>query len=411
MGQTPRQRQGSPISLPVTYKKIGFLPVCALFRVKAMPADQPASTSFSRILVIATRQIGDVLLTTPLIHAARTRWPNARIDVLGLPGTLGLLRGNADVAELVEAPSGGGWAAQLVFAKRLWRCYDLALVTQHSDRAHLYGWLAAPLRAGLLPKRTSTSWWKRRLLTHAVTIAGDRGHVHTADEKLALIAPWRSEVDARVPVAVVPPAATALPPDIDQLLAKRFVVVQVPSMWRYKQWPVAHFSVLVEALLADGVQVVLTGSGSAGDREKVSALLPLAAPPRLIDAAGRLDLNQLTSLLARATLYIGPDTSVTHLAAAVRVPMVTVFGPTNPMRWGPLPERDASAPVYVKRDLAPQRAGRIVLMQGPGRASGDCVPCGRAGCDDHRESRSECLEGITPAAVIAEARRALAQAA
>ena len=140
-------------------------------------------------------------------------------------------------------------------------------------------------------------------------------------------------------------------------------------------------------------------------------MLSLAAPPRLIDAAGRLDLNQLAGLIAGAALYIGPDTSVTHLAAAVRVPMVTVFGPTNPMRWGPLPERNgAVAAGYVKRAVAPQRAGRIVLIQGPGRASGDCVPCGRAGCEDHRESASECLEAITPTAVIAESRRALAAA-
>ena len=371
----------------------------------------PLAASFNRILVIATRQIGDVLLTTPLIHAARTRWPNARIDVLGLPGTLGMLRGNADVAELLEAPSGGGIKVQWAFARQLWRRYDLALVTQHSDRAHLYGWLAAPLRAGLCPKRTSTSWWKRRLLVHAVTIAGDRGEVHTADEKLALLAPWRSEAESLRPVAVVPPASSPLPEDIARMLAPRFVVVQVPSMWRYKQWPVAHFRAVVGALLGDGLQVVLTGSGSPGDREKVGAVLSLAAPPRLIDAAGRLDLNQLAGLIAGAALYIGPDTSVTHLAAAVRVPMVTVFGPTNPMRWGPLPERNgAVAAGYVKRAVAPQRAGRVVLIQGPGRASGDCVPCGRAGCEDHRESASECLEAITPTAVIAEARRALAGA-
>ena len=64
---------------------------------------------FDRIIVICTRQIGDVLLTTPLIHAAKERWPEAAIDVLGFGGTLGMLRGNPDVAELIEVPAGSGW--------------------------------------------------------------------------------------------------------------------------------------------------------------------------------------------------------------------------------------------------------------------------------------------------------------
>src|SRR3954451_12650211 len=88
------------------------------------------------VLVVATRQIGDVLLTTPLIRAARELWPQARIDVLGFAGTLGMLRGNADVAELIEAPQRLGLGA-FAFARKLWRRYDLALVADAGDRAHL----------------------------------------------------------------------------------------------------------------------------------------------------------------------------------------------------------------------------------------------------------------------------------
>ena len=59
-----------------------------------------------RVLVILTRQIGDVLLSTPLIHAARQRWPQAQIDVLGFAGTLAVLRGNPDVSGFVEVHPG-----------------------------------------------------------------------------------------------------------------------------------------------------------------------------------------------------------------------------------------------------------------------------------------------------------------
>ncbi|MEO7338873.1 MAG: LPS core biosynthesis protein, partial [Caldimonas sp.] len=67
-----------------------------------------ADADFRRILVVCTRQIGDVLLTTPLIRATRRRWPDAAIDVLGFTGTLGMLKGNPDIHELIEAPAGSG---------------------------------------------------------------------------------------------------------------------------------------------------------------------------------------------------------------------------------------------------------------------------------------------------------------
>ncbi len=374
-----------------------------------------------RILVIATRQIGDVLLTTPLIRAARERWPDARIDVLGLAGTLEMLRGNPDVAALIEAPRRSGWRKSIAFARGLWRRYDLALVAEQSDRAHAYALIAAPRRAGLVTARWLTSWWKRLLLEHAVVVAGDRGSTHTVIEKLALIAPWTAGTAARSAVAVtaddgnaapastalVTPSGAPLPADLAAQLEAAYVVVHIPSMWRYKQWPVAHYRSLVQALLDDGAQVLLSGGPGAEDRAKVAALAALAPPPRLIDVCGRLDLAQMALLLRGAALYIGPDTSITHLAAACGVPVIALFGPTNPMRWGPWPPQANTAQPYV-RYRPEQRAGKVIVLQGEALCAPG-VPCGRAGCEDHQKSASLCLEsGLPPERVIAQARRLLA---
>ncbi|MDQ6684296.1 MAG: LPS core biosynthesis protein, partial [Pseudomonadota bacterium] len=109
--------------------------------------------------------------------------------------------------------------------------------------------------------------------------------------------------------------------------------------------------------------------------------------------------QQMAGLLARAALYVGPDTSTTHLAAAVGVPIVSVFGPTNPLRWAPL-GHDAPAtgrrPAFARYSEQTQRRGRVILLQGPGA----CVPCGRAGCEDRNESHSACLEAIGAQRVI-----------
>lgn len=355
-----------------------------------------------RILVVATRQIGDVLLTTPLIRAARERWPDAQIEVLGFAGTLGMLRGNPDVSLLIESPPRLGWIGFWSLVRRLWRRYDLALVTQPGDRAHLIGWLAAGQRSGVIPEQGASSWWKKALLQHVVHGAGDRGEVHVVAEKLALLDPWRD--DAAGQPAVVVPAPAALPQDLQAQLQPGAVVLHAPSMWPYKQWPLTHFRTLAAALLAQGRQVILTGSGGARDQECVAALRDLAPPPRLLDVSGRLDFNQLAALFGQAALYIGPDTSVTHLAAATGLPVIAIFGPTNPMRWGPWPVRPQTRALFERSTLL-QATGNVSLLQG----GLPCVPCGRAGCEDHLQSRSDCLVAITPERVLEQALRLLAR--
>jgi heptosyltransferase-3 len=355
------------------------------------------------ILVVATRQIGDVLLTSALIHAARERWPAAGIDVIGFAGTLGMLKGNPDVRELIETPPrlGGGGFLRLV--NRLWRRYDLALITQPGDRAHLIGCLAAPKRSGIVPEEGGSNWWKKRLLDHVVVSGGDRGTQHVVAEKLSLLAPW---MDGKTVAArVIPPPPSTLPGDVQGKLRPGAVVLHVPSMWRYKQWPLPHYRTVAAALLARGRQVVLTGSAGANDQACVGALRDLASSPDLLDVSGRLDFNQLTTLLQFASLYIGPDTSVSHLAAAAGIPVVAVFGPTNPMRWAPWPAKPTTQALF-ERSTAVQTQGNVTVLQ-----SGlSCVPCGRAGCEDHVDSRSDCLHDIGPERVLREAWRLLDEA-
>lgn len=361
------------------------------------PADDAQTAGVHRILVVATRQIGDVLLTTPLIRTARGRWPLARIEVLGFEGTLGVLRGNPDIDGLIEVPVRLGAAGGARLLWRLWRSYDLALVTDAGDRAHLMGWIAAPRRSGIVPAASGSNWWKKLLLEHVVVAAGDLGALHVAPEKQSLLDPWLGGRDKGRPQVVVP-AQAPLPAAVHSALVPGYVVVHSPSMWHYKQWPISHFEALVQALLAQGRQVVLTGSSSQRDQECIAPLRRLAEPPRLLDLSGQLDFNQLVTLLDKAALYIGPDTSVSHLAAASGVPVIAILGPTNPMRWAPWPAR-ADARALFARSAGVQHVGNVTVMQG-GLA---CVPCGRAGCEDHRQSRSDCLVEITPEQVLEQA--------
>ncbi|MES2634335.1 MAG: glycosyltransferase family 9 protein [Pseudomonadota bacterium] len=364
-------------------------------------AQDKRTAQLKSVLVIATRQIGDVLLTTPLIEAVRKRWPDARIDVLGFAGTLGMLRANPAIHGFIEIRPRAGFQGARALIRQIWRRYDLALVTDPGDRAHLLGWIAAPYRSGIIAAHGSSNWLKREILDHVVEAAGDMGTMHVAVEKLSLIEPWLGAGTTAIP-RVVPPPGSPLPPDIDSALQPGAVVIHAPSMWPYKQWPIAKFEELVRALIDEGRQVVLTGSGGDRDQECIAPLREIANSPQVLDTSGQLDFNQLVTLFGRAALYIGPDTSVSHLAAATGIPVIAIFGPTNPMRWAPWPAKAQAASLF-QRVAVEQHAGNVTLMQG----SPSCVPCGKAGCEDHRQSRSDCLADISAQRVIDEAHKML----
>ena len=139
----------------------------------------------------------------------------------------------------------------------------------------------------------------------------------------------------------------------------------------------------------------------------MAALRPVLAgqPGAVLDLAGRLNLNQVTTLLAGASLYIGPDTSITHLAAACRLPVIALYGPVDPRIFGPWPQGHAAGQPWRPRGPW-QVVANITLLQG----TQPCVPCNGAGCEGHDNSRSDCLESITPQQVLTEARRLLGQA-
>ena len=103
-----------------------------------------------KVLFIATRQIGDVLVTTPLISKARELWPDAQFHFLGYRGKLEMLKDNPDIAQTIETSDRPSLKEYLSLFFKLFQRYDLAVVTQPSDRAYFYGLVAAPKRVGVL---------------------------------------------------------------------------------------------------------------------------------------------------------------------------------------------------------------------------------------------------------------------
>ena len=347
--------------------------------------------SHPRILVVALRRLGDVLLTTPLIRSLRHAWPDATIETLAFADTAGILKGNPDLNGVVVMPPRPTMGQGLALAARLWRRYDLAISTQCGDRPTFFASIAGRVRVG--PFEPNFSGRLKHLVFHRST-PYEPG-VHRVEEILRFADLLGI---ARVPDLVAPHSA-----DASGMTAGPYAVIHAAPMFRYKQWTKQGWRELAAALAARGLMVIATGSPGEAERRYLDELWGAASVPvRRVD--GQLEWPQLAGLLSKARVYIGPDTSVTHLAAASGCPTVALFGPTDPRLWGPWPVGGLDT-IWAATGTI-QRHGNVWLVQN----ALPCTPCQLEGCERRLDSYSQCLDELSSGQVIAAADQALAAA-
>ncbi|MBU3576163.1 glycosyltransferase family 9 protein [Polynucleobacter sp. UK-Mo-2m-Kol15] len=366
-----------------------------------------------KILFIATRQIGDVLVTTPLISQARELWPNAEFHFLGYRGKLEMLKGNADITQTIETSDRPKLTEYLSLFFRLFQRYDLAVVTQPSDRAYFYGLVAAHRRVGVLGghpqgiteqdkakrnKSDKQNAWKKSICLH--TVAVDYFAQHVITEKLRLLEVfYRQPQDLfSKPISVSAPTGDPITPSIATQIHSPYVVVHPGPLTAYKRWPLTYWQTLLTWITQQGWQIVLSASSAKQDLElnkDILSLLDEDTRKQIVDTAGLLSIPQAGTLIRGALAYVGVDTSITHLAAACNTPTIALFGPTPPTNFGPWPNGFVGKQPYQLRARS-QTVGNVTILQGPG----ECVPCRKAGCEDRPSSHSECLDQLDPNQVI-----------
>jgi heptosyltransferase-3 len=339
-----------------------------------------------RILVVALRRLGDVLLATPLIRSLRRAWPDATIEALVFAGTDGILHGNPDLDAVVVMPARPSHAESLALAGRLWNRYALAVATEGGDRPTFFAWAAAAKAVAPVEPRLSGAF-KRLWLDRSIAAAPS---LHRVPQGLRLAAALGI---AAVPEVVCP--AGAAPPS----LPGRYAVIHAAPMFRYKQWTREGWRALAAALIERGLTVAATGGPGAAERDYLDEVWSDMPAVQRFD--GRLSWPEIAALLSGAGVYVGPDTSVTHLAAASGCPTVALYGPTDPRLWGPWPVGGLGEPWAAAGSI--QRRGNVWLVQNPL----PCLPCQNEGCDRRLDSRSRCLDELSARQVLDAVDRAL----
>jgi ADP-heptose:LPS heptosyltransferase len=353
-----------------------------------MQSRASSSHPVRRVLLLRLERIGDLLMVLDAIADARAAFPGAEIDLAVGSWNLDLarlIRGIhavevADVPWLARGTEGDSWRALRAKAGS-WRAreYDVVINFEPDIRSNYLAW-----RTGA---RRRAGYWTGgggAFLTDAFAYEPAR---HVGDNARTLIARISGQDAAPNPASR--PGATLAVPDAAQARAAQFlssaprplVGVHVSGGRESKQWHLDRFAQVARTLAHEhGATIVLTGS--AGDRALVDAVRAQLGDAPVIDVTGQLNLPELAAVLARLDLLITGDTGPMHLASAVDTPLVALFGPSDPARYGPASSRQ-----------------KVLRVQLP------CSPCGQVRLPPERcrGHVPDCMDGIQVAAVIAAA--------
>ncbi len=327
-----------------------------------------------RVLLVQVRRLGDVTLSTALLADMRAAWPDARLDWLVGAAAAPLLEHHPLIAERI--------VLRKPHASRLWRPvrarrYDCVVDVQGSvSTATLTRLSGASVRVG----------WKARGRAWAYTHRCPRGRGAPPEysvrrrqrllEQLGLrvgAAPRLHLTDAERAQGAA--AVAALGRDGPR------VGMQLSTSERAKDWPARRFGEVARELARDGaVPVVLQAPGEAA---LVAEFREVAADAAVVTPV--LPLRPMLGMLAACDAFVSGDTGASHMATALDVPRVTVYGPTNPVTWTP-PEGSA---VGVRDEAA------------------RCAACAAG----RRDGVHDCLAGVTAAMVLEPLRDLLRRSA
>ncbi len=343
---------------------------------------------WQNILVRTTNWVGDAVMTLPALRELRRALPGARITLLARPWVSGVFEREplADRILLCDPgrPKIAGWrrlAAQLR-AER----FDAALLLQNAFEAALIArWAGIPVRAGYARDGRSP------LLTHAVPVPG-RFEVPAHECYYYLELLRRLGIIAQLPevseiVLENPPAPEAG--------REKLAALGVPAgdgapiiginagaaFGTAKRWPAERFAAVGRELIRRGARVVLFGAAS---ERPLAESLEHNIGPGAFSTAGRTSLSEFLEVVAGCDLFLTNDTGTMHLAAAARVPVVAIFGPTDEIATPPL----GPCVRIIKNPVG-------------------CSPCKLRHCPlDHR-----CMLGVSVEQVLEACRQALKRSA
>ena len=335
-----------------------------------------------KVLILKPSSLGDVVQALPLLRLLKQHRPDAEVHWLLAAELQPLLKDDPDLAEILPFErkrwsSPAYWPQGLAQIRAMRAAsYDYVIDLQGLARSALFAWLAdGDFTVGLELEREGAH------LAYDLAVPRPKDKPHAVDWYLAvaraLEIPVHDKFEWLPPKAdIAAHAETKWPHN-----GFRWIGINPGARWDNKRWPAEHFAELVRHLAARDASFRFAIFGGSGDWSLAETILR-AAPDRCVNFAGRTTLPELIELLRRCELLVTNDTGPMHLAAALRKPVVSLFGPTRPDQTGP----------YGQEAFAL----RHPLL---------CAPCMKSRCN--WAEPLACLRGISAASVADEVTRRL----
>jgi len=271
-----------------------------------------------RILLLRFSSLGDCILVSGLVEKLHREHPDAELALAIKKTFAGLYENDPRIAMIVFDDQGEhrGLIGLLRYARTVRRWHPALIIDLH-------GTLRAALLHLLLPRhhwrRLRKSNWRRRwsLISRRFPTP-----VHVTSR---FAAGWSGRLPEQEP---------ALPPrlQVSPASATRSGVLLIPgAAWPSKQWPIAYFADLAERLLSDGQAVTILGGSAEQGFAGHFATLQSRYPTQLAVEFGNLPFPELRTRIATFAVAVANDTGLMHLADAVGVPVIAMYGPTSPV--------------------------------------------------------------------------------
>lgn len=303
-----------------------------------------------RVLVVKLRSIGDTVLSTPSLFALKRFLPNASIDVLLEDWVAPVLEGHPHVDHILTVAKGSTASRARLIPRLRANRYDVVY--------NLHGGSTATMLArasGARHRVAYATYQYARLHNHIAPsplTLWAQAKVHSVEQQLGLLG-WTG-----VPVTDRPPTLLTVTNEAAGSVAEKlmafgldqtpFVALHPAAAFATKQWQAQNFARVVDELKRLGLPVVMITTES--EANVVSAIR--SGTVAEVQSLTNLSLPEITALLSRARLFVGNDSGIAHMAAAVNAPSVVIFGSSNRAHWSPW-TRNAAEVVFEEMDCQP----------------------------------------------------------
>ena len=341
-------------------------------------------TKVQRVLVVRLRSIGDTVLATPSLLALKRFLPEAQIDILLEDWVAPILEGFDAVDNILIVGKDKKSRFETAWKIRRNR-YDVAFNLHGGTTATFFVRASgAKYRVGFASYQYSFLYTH---LTPSPLEFWQTEHAHSAEQQLALLGfvgvPIEDKPKSRL--TVTESARLSIEKRLSSfiLYPSSFALLHPVAAFDTKQWATENFARIAENLFDKNLQIIAVATKK--EREVLEQLREISLVP--VQIFDDLTLPEITALASKAKIFVGNDSGIAHIAAAVETPSVVIFGSSNINHWRPW--------TNARHEIVFEKM--------------DCQPCAGYVCEKY--GKAECIRRVTVEQVIDAAERVLAESA